>query len=248
MKKFFVTILVFTFAIVFNACSSQPKQARQPRQPIQQKQTNYDVNLSDTTTQVNQNSISGSASLGAESMKVWSIPLEIGFYVPDNVGVHGHIDEVFPKDEDDILRSTEIETYYKRVLSPNVKGHSQTDSVISGQNINFNELPPLAQSAVLAIIKDYNLDGFYITMIEEFTGSIKTKESTGRTIPVYEIRDGKKVQTDTKPELREVTKTYKQVRVRGLALKIKVTGPVDTTRSDEIRKQEAGAPKTYIYR
>ncbi len=245
MKRFFTAICIFTLVIVLGACSS-----RQPREPRQPRQTpNYgSVNTNNTTTDLNQRANSAAASLGAESMKIWSRPLELGFEIKKNVGKDGYIDEIFPKDEEDILRMTENDTYFKYARLQDESGVYQTDRTSSGQDMNFNSLPALAQSAILAIIKDYNLDGFYVTMIEEFTGTIETKQSTGRTIPVYETRGDKQVQTGTKQEIKTQKKTYKQVRVRGIALKIKLYDPVSEERSDAVRKEEAGAPQTYIYR
>lgn len=245
MKRFLSTICIFTLVIALGACSS-----RQPREPRQPRQTpNYgSVNTSNTNTILNQRANSAAASLGAESMKVWSRPLELGFEVNSDVGNHGHIDEIFPKDEDDILRMTENDTYFKYARLQDETGASQTDRTSSGQDMSFNSLPALAQSAILAIIKDYNLDGFYVTMIEEFTGTIETKQSTGRTIPVYETRGNKQIQTGTKQEIKTQKKTYKQVRVRGIALKLKTYAPVSEERSDAVRKEEAGAPVNYIYR
>lgn len=247
MKRFFTAICILVIIITFGACSSQPRQPRQPRQ--QPQQANYGtVDTSNTNTFVNQRANSAAASLGAESMKIWSRPLELGFEIKKNAGKDGYIDEIFPKDEDDILRMTENDTYFRYARLQDERGASQTDRTSSAQDMSFNNLPALAQSAILAIIKDYNLDGFYVTMIEEFTGTIETKQSTGRTIPVYETRGNKKVQTGTQQEIKTQKKTYKQVRVRGIALKIKLYDPVNEERSDAVRKEEAGAPVNYIYR
>lgn len=247
MKKFFAAICIFAIVTIIVSCSS-----RQPREPRPAPAApNYGkINLKETNTFVRQSANAASASIGAEPMKVWSRPLELGFEVNTNIGQNGHIDEIFPKDEEDILRMTQNETYYKYAKLQDESNHSQTDRTSSGQDLSFNNLPALAQSAILAIIKDYNLDGFYVTMIEEFTGTIESNESTGRTIPIYKYDEKQKqrVQTGTQQEMKKVKKTYKQVRVRGIALKLTTYTPVSEERSDAVRKEEAGAPVNYIYR
>lgn len=247
MKRFFTAICIITLVIILGSCSSQPRQPRQVRQP-QPAPAYGNVATNDTTTSLNQRANSAAALLHAESMKVWSRPLELGFEVDEKAGKNGHIDEIFPKDEDDILRMTENETYFRYARLQDEKRTSQTDMTKSGQDMSFNSLPALAQSAILAIIKDYNLDGFYVTMIEEFTGTIEKEYNTGRTVPVYEMRGKKQVQVGTKQEIKKQKQTYKQVRVRGIALKLKTYDPVNAERSDAVRKEEAGAPVNYIYR
>lgn len=249
MKRFFTAICILAIIITFGACSSQPRQPRQERQP--RPQANYEkVDLTETNTFVKQSANAAAATVGAEPMKVWSRPLELGFVIDEKVGVNGHIDEIYPKDEDDIKRMSEESTGYRNAQVQGLNRSTQTDSTVSGQDLSFNKLPPLAQSAILAIIKDYNLDGFYVTMIEEFTGTIEKEVSTGRTIPIYKYdeKQKKNVQVGTKQETKIQKNTYKQVRVRGIALKLRTFDEVSIERSDAVRKEEAGAPQTYIYR
>ncbi|MBO4699900.1 hypothetical protein J5690_09905 [bacterium] len=245
MKRFFTALITFLFIATLASCgSSQPKQQRQPRQA---KQSNYQSNYSQPASRPQDKTITVSenrASVRSGYPEIWVRPVEFGYKIKENVGKNGRIDIVFPKDEEDLIKVQQYTSVYYnsgRVPAYGVgqQNNTQQNTNKSSRNMDFEDLSPLAKAAILSIIKDYNLDGFYFTMIEEFEGKIVVNRETGRS---KKLKDGGSLN-----EIETQTTTMKQVRIRGIALQLEPFGLVNEERSDAVRKEEAGAP-TYIFR
>lgn len=158
------------------------------------------------------------AKLNSEYMRIWSRPLELGFAIDESVGENGRIVYIYPKPGQKVFKNLEKDgidiNYREKYKSENY------NTVFGSNNFNFNTLSQVQQAAIIQVIKDYNLDGFYVTMIEQTTSTKETAKS--------------------------VQKNF-QVLVKGIALKIKDFGEVEKERVDKIRQEEAGNKEIHYY-
>lgn len=202
MKKFLLMMLLIVAAATFTACSRST------------------VRMSSKM-----NASAATAQIRSEGMRIWSRPLEIGFVVDQSKGDNGRIVSVYPKPGEVVSREL------TRREATTVAGGNRKNAVreeipvYGGRNFRFEDLDPIQQAAVLSIIKDENLDGFYVTMIEETIATTVTSK--------------KKLDGD---EVHKGSSKY-QVIVKGLALKIQEFGEVSPERADAERNAAAASEK-----
>lgn len=171
------------------------------------------------------NASAATAQIRSEGMRIWSRPLEIGFVVDQSKGDNGRIVSVYPKPGEVVSRELSRQDA-TAVARGNGKATVREEiPVYGGKNFSFESLNPIQQAAVLSIIKDENLDGFYVTMIEE---TIVTTVTSKKQISGGEQHSG--------------INNY-QVIVKGLALKIQEFGEVSPERADAERNAAAGSEK-----
>lgn len=217
MKKFFAICFLFIFAVAAASCSSRP---REPRARTSNTGASFQ----------SQNAASDTAYVRSEPMKIWINPIEYQLEVDETVGDRGYIEEIWPKNSSEGIQ-THVSTYTGVDQNTNllVAGVQFKDASAS-----FEKLSKPAQKAILWIIKEYGLDGFFVTMIEEYTGTISQKQQTTKK---YKTKDGQ-----IKQDARVTTTTSTRVIVRGIALRLRLLGPVDRERADKVRQTP------YIYR
>lgn len=202
MKKFLVFMLLLIAAATFAGCS---------RETIS---TSSKMNASASTAQIR-----------SEGMRIWSRPLELGFVIDKSKGDDGRIVSVYPK-QGEISRKL---TPQEAVLVQNA-GNRDLIPVYGGKDFKFENLDPIQQAAVLQIIKDENIDGFYVTMIEE---TIFTSVTSQKLVIGEAVNGNNKY----------------QVTVIGFALKIKDFAEVNEQRADAERNAAAASKEkeTIIY-
>ncbi len=198
MKKILIIMVIAIAATMFSGCAKR-------------------------TVSTRMSASAATAQLKSEGMRIWSRPLEVGFVIDETQGDNGRIVATYPKPGEKITEKlTQAEVAAANQAHPNqglFGGGAPTAYVFGSNSFDFNSLPRVQQAAVLSIIKDYNLDGFYVTMIEETTATTVGKNSGHRNF---------------------------QVVVKGLALRIKDYGEVSAERVDAVRKEEAGNKEVYV--
>ncbi|MBO4699594.1 hypothetical protein J5690_08320 [bacterium] len=199
MKRVLVIVVLIVTSIVFSGCAKR-------------------------TVSTRMSASAATAQLKSEGMRIWSRPLEIGFKVDTDKGDNGRLVHVYPKPGEVVQRQLtqgEVAAANQQRGLFDFGGGAPTAYVYGSNNFNFNALPPVQQAAVLSVIKEYNLDGFYVTMIEE---TIATTVGSKKGHQNF------------------------QVIVKGLALKIQEYGEVSPERSDANRNAYDGSKeKETIY-
>lgn len=197
MKKILIIMVIAIAATMFSGCAKR-------------------------TVSTRMSASAATAQLKSEGMRIWSRPLEVGFVIDETQGDNGRIVATYPKPGEIVtekLSQQEVAAANQNRGLFDFGGGAPTAYVFGSNSFDFNSLPRVQQAAVLSIIKDYNLDGFYVTMIEETIATTVGKKSGHRNF---------------------------QVVVKGLALKIKDYGEVSAERVDAVRKEEAGNKEVYV--
>ena len=226
MKKIYVVFFI-TFAIMLTSCGSSDIRSN-PSNNTVVSTTSYSGASSHE-----QKAAMDTAYVTSEPMKIWINPIEYQLEIDESVGNKGYIEVTWPKPGND---ADSIESYDDYYYGKNASSNLMTANVqFKDASVTFDSLSPKAKRAILYIIKEYGLDGFFVTMIDEFTGTLSQTE----TSQTYKTEDGQE-----KKNSRVTTKTKTIINIRGIALKLKYLGPVSPERADKVRQ----TPQTYIYR
>ncbi|MBO7127791.1 hypothetical protein J6W78_09665 [bacterium] len=223
MKKFFTVIFLVIFTIMVVSCSSRP---RQPRT----RSSNTGLSFQ------SQQAAAETAYVSSEPMKIWINPIEYQLEIATDAGKDGYIDEVWPKDSNS---SEAISTYVDTYTGVNANAQLMAQGVqFRDANMTFDKISGKAQRAILSIIDEYGLDGFFVTMIDEYTDTLSQTQKSER----YKTKDGEVKQNAT------VTTTMKsRVRIKGIALKLKYLGPVNKERADKVRQTPTSRQNNNTY-
>lgn len=198
MKKFLVITLLLVAAVMMSACAKRSVSTRM-------------------------SASAATAQLRSEGMRIWSRPLEIGFVIDTSKGDDGRMVGTYPE-PGQVVTERMSEGEVRAVNAQQglfSNSMTQTIPVFGNEFFNFNALPPVQQAAILHIIKKNDLDGFYVTMIEETIATTVGSKSGRRNF---------------------------QVVVKGLALKIKEFGEVSPERADAERNSEAASKEVHYLR
>ncbi|MBQ4437976.1 hypothetical protein II898_03785 [bacterium] len=215
MRKIFCGFFLLVFVLVTASCSSRP---REPR--TMSSNTGYSAHSQQAAT--------GAAHVSSEPMKIWINPIEYQLELDDSVGDNGYIEEVWPKDKSEGI-TTKVDYYSGLNANTNMLAAAVQ---FKDSNVTFDKLSPMAQRAILYIIKENGLDGFFVTMIDEFTGTLKQTQKSKK----YKTKDG-----EVKQDVTRTTTLKTRIIVKGIALRLKYIGPVSPERADKVRQA------THIY-
>lgn len=206
MKNFFAILFLVILTIATVSCSSRP---RQPRVASSSTGLSYH----------SQQAAAGTAKVNSEPMKIWINPIEYSLEKNDEIGNDGAIEEYW--------EDTNTFTTVRQGVDANAQLLAQGVQ-FRDSRVSFDTLSGSAQRAILSIMKKYGIDGIFITMIDEFTGTLKQEQ---QTIAKYKTKDGQ-----VKKDARITTKAKTIVFIKGIALRLKYVGPVSPERADEVRK------------
>lgn len=219
MKKFSLILMLVGCLIISVSCSGG---GNRPRNTTR---TSYGgVSIQKTKAAAD------TADVSSEPMKIWINPIEYQLVVDDSVGKGGYIEKRISFDPETITTEFKNQDTDATAITQNVH--------FADNSTSFDGIPYYAQKAILEIIQEYGLDGFMVTLIDQFTGTLSQTETDQK----FTVEDKK----GNKQQRKNITKTttYKTiVTIRGIALKLKFLGPVDKERTDKVRQ----TPKTTIY-
>lgn len=220
MKKFSLILMFVGCLIISVSCSGGSNNT-----PRNNTRTSYS-GLSKQEIKAATNT----AYVSSEPMKIWINPIEYQLEIDNSVGKGGYIEKRISFDPE-----TRTETSYNQnanatTMAPNIK--------FQDPDTNLETIPYYARRAILEIVQEYGLDGFLVTLIDQYTGTLSQTE-TDQTFTTVDKQGNKQ----KKKNITKTTTLKTIVTIRGIALKLKYLGPVDKDRTDKVRQ----TPKTIIY-
>ena len=213
MKKFSLILMFVGCLIISVSCSGGSNNT-----PRNNTRTSYS-GLSKQEIKAATNT----AYVSSEPMKIWINPIEYQLEIDNSVGKGGYIEKRISFDPETYTNTTYNQNANATTMAPNIK--------FQDADTNLETIPYYAKRAILEIVQEYGLDGFLVTLIDQYTGTLSQTE-TDQTFTTVDKQGNKQ----KKKNITKTTTLKTIVTIRGIALKLKYLGPVDKERTDKVRQ------------